>query len=85
MRKGGLGGWRDFPDAYLESKERHDYSHPAQCHGDVRPALFCDDIHGAQEQHRPHDIIEDHQAQKGHEDPQGDTNHLWGGSDRRCP
>lgn len=61
---------------YLKSKERHDNGHPAQCHCYVCPSLFCNHIHGAQEQDRPYNIIENYQAQKGHENPQWDTHNL---------
>lgn len=62
--------------AYLKSKERHNNGHPAQCHCYVCPSLFRNHIHGTQEQDRPHNVIENHQAQKGHENPQGDTHDL---------
>lgn len=70
--------------AHLKSQQRNHNGHPAQCHGDMSPPLLCDHIHRAQEQDGPHDIIEDHQAQEGHEDPQGDTHHLQWRAERKC-
>lgn len=78
-RTGSWGRWASgLLTAHLKSEERHDDGHPAQGHGDVRPPLLCDHIHGAQEQDGPYDVVKDDQAQEGHENPQGDTHHLSG-------
>lgn len=62
--------------SYLK-REQWDYNcHPADCHCYVRPPLLSDHIHGAQEQNRPHNVIEHHKTQKGHQDPQWNANNL---------
>lgn len=63
-------------DSNLKGKQGHNYGHPADCHGDVCTALLGNDIHGAQEEHRPDDVIEHHQTQEGHENPQRNAHHL---------
>lgn len=63
-----------FP--YLKCEQWHYNCHPADSHGDVCPPLLSDHVHGAQEQHGPHDVIEHHEAQEGHQDPQRNTNNL---------
>lgn len=54
---------------YLKGKEGHNDSHPADCHGDVSSSLLCDDVNGAKKEDRPDDVVEDDEAQEGHQDP----------------
>lgn len=61
---------------HLKGEEGHDNSHPADCHGDVSSSLLCDDVNGAKKEDRPDDVVEDNEAQEGHQDPQWDTHHL---------
>lgn len=61
---------------HLKGEEGHNNSHPADCHGDVSSPLLCDDVNGAKKEDRPDDVVEDNEAQEGHQDPQWDTHHL---------
>jgi len=61
---------------HLKGEKRHDYGHPADCHGDVSSPLLGDDVDGAEEEYRPNDVVEDNKAQEGHQDPQWNTHHL---------
>ncbi len=63
-------------ETHLKGEKRHDNGHPADCHGDVSSPLLGDDVNGAEEEHRPDDVVEDNKAQEGHQDPQWDTHHL---------
>lgn len=63
-------------NTHLKGKEGHDNGHPADRHGDVSSPLLCDDVDGAKKQDRPDNVVEDDEAQEGHEDPQWDTHHL---------
>ncbi len=63
-------------ESNLKGKQGHHYGHPADCHADVCAPLLGNDIHGPQEEHRPDNVIEHHQTQKGHENPQWHTHHL---------
>lgn len=60
----------------LKSKQGHNNGHPADRHGDVSTPLLSNNIHGAQEEHRPDDVIEHDQTQEGHENPQRHAHHL---------
>lgn len=35
----------------------------------MSPPLLCDDVNGAQEEDGPDDVVEDDEAQEGHQDP----------------
>lgn len=61
---------------HLKGKEGHDDSHPANRHGDVSSSLLCDDVNGAKKEDRPNYVVEDDEAQEGHQDPQWDTHYL---------
>lgn len=62
--------------SYLKGEQRNHNCHPADSHCDVRPPLFSNHIHWTQEQNRPNDVIEHHQAEKGHQDPQRNADNL---------
>lgn len=62
--------------AHLKSQKGHNYGHPADRHGYVSASLLSNNVHGSEEQHRPDNVVENHQAEKRHEDPEGDTHHL---------
>ena len=61
----------------LEGEEWHHDGHPAHSHSDVCATLLCDDVHGAEEEHGPDDIVEHHQTEERHEDPQWHTRIDW--------
>lgn len=63
-------------NTHLKGKEGHNNGHPADRHGDVSSPLLCDDVDGAKKEDRPDNVVEDDEAQEGHEDPQRDTHHL---------
>lgn len=62
--------------AHLKGEEGHNNGHPANRHGDVSSPLLRDDVNGAKKEDRPDDVVEDDEAQKGHQDPQWDAHHL---------
>lgn len=72
----GLEPLEASPGPHLEGEQRNHDGHPADRHGDVSPPLLGDDVDGAEEKDRPDDVVEDDEAQEGHEDPQWHAHHL---------
>lgn len=59
----------------LKSEQGHDDRYPADGHGHMCSSLLGNHIQRTQEQEGPDNVIEDHQAEKGHEDPERHKHH----------